>query len=223
MCFEEYFNLNVLCSSMRKEDLINKLISTGALKTPEIIEAFRKVPREEFVLPELRQDAYKDIPLPILAGQTISQPTTVAIMVEALKPKRDHKVLEIGSGSGYQAAILAELVKEVYTVERIKELVEFSKRNLERCGYHNVKVIWGDGRNGYPEAAPYDGIIVTAAAFIIPTALKEQLKIGGRLVVPVGLPHRCRMLVYEKVGETEFNIEDLGYFSFVPLLSGKAK
>ena len=136
----------------KKEMLINSLINEGILRTPEIIEAFRRVRREDFVLPQYREHAYVDEPLPIMEGQTISQPLTVAAMTEALQPKAGQKILEVGAGSGYQAAVLAEIVGQkgkIITLERLRALVEFARKNLRICGYTNAVVIEGDGTLGY--------------------------------------------------------------------------
>ena len=200
-----------------KERLIDELIDYGYLRTKEIIEAFRKVPRENFVEKEFIKQAYVNEPLPIREGQTISQPLTVAAMTEALQPRKGHKVLEIGAGSGYQAAILAEVVKpgKIITLERKPRLVEFSRNNIKKCGYQNVSVIHSDGANGWPDEAPYDRIIVTASAREIPDALIAQLKEGGRLVIPVG----DEMILVEKNKEIKKTF--LGYYAFVPLLRGK--
>ncbi len=202
---------------MNNEELVQHLINHGALKTKEIIEAFRKVDRVNFCLKEYRHLAYVDQPLPILVGQTISQPTTVAIMTESLQPHKGDKVLEIGTGSGYQAAILAEIVKpgKVYTIERIKELVEFAKNNLK--DYENVEIIHGDGSKGLKEKAPFDCIIVTACAPEIPEILKEQLAYGGRMVIPIGESEHSQDLLLIRKKE-KFEIINLGPFAFVPLI-----
>jgi protein-L-isoaspartate(D-aspartate) O-methyltransferase len=204
-----------------KEKLISYLVKEGILKTPEIINAFYKVAREEFVLEEYREHSYADVPLPILYSQTISQPTTVAIMTEALEPKRGNKILEIGAGSGYQAAILAEIVKEegkVYTIERIKELVDFARKNIEKVGYKNVEVILGDGSIGLKEKAPFDRIIVTACAPKIPNSLIEQLKDNGIIVIPTGAIMQLQHLLKIKKEGKKLRKEDLGFFAFVPLI-----
>lgn len=198
----------------KKESLIREIIEYGYLKTPEIIAAFRKVQREEFVLPEHRDYAYVNEPLPIAAGQTISQPLTVAAMTETLQPAKGQKILEVGAGSGYQAAILAEIVGskgKVITTEVIPELARFAEENLKRCGYKNVFVILWDGSLGYASEAPYDRIIVTAAAPKIPEPLIEQLKKGGRLVIPIG----DELYVIEK--NKEIRKTFLGYYAFVPM------
>ena len=162
----------------------NKIITDEKL-----IEAFKKVPREKFILKEYLKEAYGDYPLPIHEEQTISQPTTVMLMSQALEVKLGHKILEIGTGSGYQAAILAEIVGSkgmVYTTEIKPSLVKFAKKNLKKAGIKNVKVIHADGSKGYARAAPFDRMIVTAAAPSTPKPLLKQLKIGGILVIPVG-------------------------------------
>jgi len=207
---------------MDKEELIASMISSGALKTKQVIDAFEKVKREEFCLPEYRKEAYEDRPLPIIAGQTISQPTTVAIMTGALDLKEGQKVLEIGAGSGYQAAIIAEVIGKqgkLYTIERIKELADFAKKNLMKEGYRNVKIILGDGSLGLKSEAPFDRIIVTACSPKVPNSLKEQLKIGGKMVIPVGPEHHGQdMLVLTKKSKDEFEEWNIGPFSFVPLI-----
>ena len=151
-----------------------------------VLEAMRKVPRHAFVPDDLVDQAYADRPLPIGEGQTISQPFIVGYMTEALGPKPDERVLEIGTGSGYQAAVLAELVGEVYTIEIIEPLAERAAAVLDRLGYRNIHVKVGDGYQGWPEHAPFDAIIVTCAPDHIPEPLAHQLKIGGRIVIPVG-------------------------------------
>ncbi|OYT40325.1 MAG: protein-L-isoaspartate O-methyltransferase [Desulfurococcales archaeon ex4484_58] len=190
-----------------REYVIDYLVRLGYLKNPLVIKALKTVPREEFIPEHLRRYAYVDQPLPIGYGQTISAIHMVAIMTEELDPKPGNKVLEIGTGSGYQAAVLAEIVAKsdpekkgfVYTIERISELAEFARRNLSRTGYDKyVKVIVGDGTLGYPDEAPYDRIIVTAGAPDVPKPLIEQLSIGGRMVIPVGDKFLQRLLVLDK-------------------------
>jgi len=177
--------------------LLERLRAMGFLHSEKVYKAMLRVPREEFVPPPYRDLAYEDRPLPIGYGQTISAPSIVAYMTELLDPDKGMKVLEVGTGSGYQAAVLAEIVApsdaprsewgHVYSIERIPELAEYARRNLERTGYADrVTVIVGDGSKGYPPEAPYDRIIVTAAAPRIPRPLEEQLAPGGRMVIPVG-------------------------------------
>ena len=202
------------------ERLVEHLISTGALKTPKIIEAFRKTPRHLFVREDYLSHAYADIPLPTYNGQTISQPYTVAIMTEALDPKPGNKILEIGSGSGYQAALLARCVGpkgKVITVELESKLVEFSRKNLKKTEIKNVKVIEWDGKKGYKKEAPYDRCIITAACPEIPKPVFKQIKVGGKIVAPVNDFWGQKMLLIDKVSDKEFKTKDLGSFIFVPL------
>jgi protein-L-isoaspartate(D-aspartate) O-methyltransferase len=197
---------------MDKEILIKELIAGGYLKSKSVIEAFRKIRREDFILEEHKNEAYGNYPLPIGEGQTISQPLTVAFMTEALGVKKGQKILEIGAGSGYQAAILSEIAGDgrIITVEINEKVFEFAKKNLKN--FKNVTVIHGDGSMGYEKEAPYDRIIVTASAPEVPGMLTGQLKKGGKLVVPVG----NEMILLEKNDRIKKTM--LGYFSFVPLL-----
>ena len=161
----------------------------------KVMDAMGSVAREEFVLPEYRHLAYDNTPLPIAAGQTISQPLIVALMTELLDPQPEDVILEVGTGSGYQAAVLSGLVKQVYGIEIVEELATGAAEVLARLGYDNVEVTAGDGYKGWPEHAPFDGIIVTAAPDEIPPPLLEQLKPGGRLVIPVGAEHGYQELL----------------------------
>ncbi|MEB3773755.1 MAG: protein-L-isoaspartate(D-aspartate) O-methyltransferase [Desulfurococcales archaeon] len=201
--------------------LVNLLRELGYIRSRRVEEALLKVPREEFVPPEYRGLAYEDRPLPIGYGQTISAPSIVAYMTELLDPGPGMKVLEVGTGSGYQAAVLAELVGEeghVWSIERIPELAEWARGNLERTGYGDrVTVIVGDGSLGYPKAAPYHRIIVTAAAPAIPPPLEEQLMEGGRIVAPVGDMIAQDLVVGEKRGGAMVYRRDIGVI-FVPLV-----
>ncbi len=171
---------------MNKEELIKNLRIEGYLKTRKIIRAFIDIPREEFVTKEYKDQAYADYPLPIFNNQTVSAPHMVCLMTELLEPKNTDKVLEIGSGSGYQAAILSRLVKEVYTIEIDSQLAEFAKTNLKRIGVKNVMVIIGDGSKGYEKERPYDKVIVTCATPKIFDTWVDQLKENGIILVPVG-------------------------------------
>lgn len=189
--------------------IVEYLVELGYVRSEKVKKALLSVPREEFVPEAYRDMAFNDHPLPIGYGQTISAIHMVAIMTEALDPEPGDKVLEVGTGSGYQAAVLAEIVGKmdpsrkghVYTIERIPELAEFARRNLERTGYSEyVTVIVGDGTLGYPDEAPYDGIIVTAASPDIPEPLIEQLKDGGRIVIPVGDLWFQRLVIADKRG-----------------------
>ncbi len=171
-----------------------------------VMEAMGKVPRHEFVLPEYRHRAYLNTPLPIEAGQTISQPLIVALMTELLEPEPGDVILEVGTGSGYQAAVLAELVSKVYSIEIVESLARSAAATLDKLGYDNVEVRAGDGYLGWPEHAPFDGIIVTAAADEIPPPLLQQLKPGARLIIPVGAEHGYQELLsieLDEDGETE--------------------
>jgi protein-L-isoaspartate(D-aspartate) O-methyltransferase len=199
-----------------KENLIKELIQQG-IRDEKVLDAIRNVPRELFVPEVLRHQAYKNIALPIGKGQTISQPLTVAIMTEVLKVERGMKVLEIGTGSGYQAAILHYLGAKVYTIERDFDLFKEARERFNSLGL-KIATLCGDGTIGWKEFAPYDGIIVTAAAPDIPKPLKEQLAIGGRLVIPVGSKTTQIMHILTKKSENEFELEKIPAFQFVPLI-----
>ena len=197
-----------------------KMIGRDSLNN-RVMNAMRAVPRDKFVPDNLKAFAFANGPLPIGHAQTISQPYIVALMTDLLNPDKDDVVLEIGTGSGYQTAILSCLVSKVYSMEFIKELNEVATARLKNIGYHNIETCTGNGHNGWPEYAPYDGIIVTAAATHIPKALVEQLKPGGRLVIPVGLPsfHQELMLV-EKNQNGETQVTSVLGVAFVPLVDG---
>ncbi len=183
-----------------------------------VMAAMKSVPRDQFVPEELRRHAYENRPLPIGEGQTISQPYIVALMTHLLAAKPSHKVLEIGTGSCYQAAILAQLVKQVYSVEIVSALAKKAQNTLTDCGYTNVTVLNGDGYYGWPEHAPYDGIMVTAATPFIPQPLIEQLRNGGKLVIPVGLPYRYQeLMVVEKKPDGQLETREILGVAFVPL------
>ncbi|WKU18070.1 protein-L-isoaspartate(D-aspartate) O-methyltransferase [Fervidibacter sacchari] len=200
-----------------RANMVEYQLRRRGIKDERVLQAFLKVPRHKFVRPQDMWHAYEDYPLAIGYGQTISQPYMVAIMTELLELKGHERVLEIGTGSGYQAAILAELAKEVFTIERIPELAKKAEKVLRELGYNNVKVIIGDGSKGLPEFAPYDGIIVTAAAPKLPQPLLEQLKDGGRLVIPVGSRKLQDLLRITRIGN-EFKTENFGPCLFVPLI-----
>ena len=183
-----------------------------------VMAAMASVPREEFVLPAYRHLAYDNTPLPIEAGQTISQPLIVALMTDLLDPQPGDVILEVGTGSGYQAAVLSELVAQVYSVEIVEELAETAAEVLSRLDYSNVTVRAGDGYAGWPEHAPFDGIIVTAAAEKIPPPLLQQLKPGGKLVIPVGAEHGYQELLLVEVDESgEIRKRSMLPVRFVPL------
>jgi len=203
----------------QREELVNSLRGKG-IKDERVLDAILKVPRHLFISSSLIHKAYEDIPLPIDCNQTISQPYTVAFQTELLDVKYGEKVLEIGTGCGYQAAILSLLTTEVYTIERINKLYKEAVKRLKKLGYFNVKVFYGDGNEGLKEYSPFDKIIVTAAAESIPEKLIEQLKIGGKMVIPTGKQIQ-EMLLITKIDEKNYTIEKHGYFTFVPLLKGK--
>lgn len=189
------------------------------IRDERVLEAMRKVPRHLFVPETIRGASYEDRPLPIGRGQTISQPTMVAIMLEEAQLRGDERVLDIGSGSGYQSALLGELVREVYAIEIVPELVGRARRALQRAGATNVTVIEGDGRNGYEPAAPYDAIFVAAAAREVPQPLVDQLAEGGRLLLPVGHAFgQTLTLVRKRNGR--ISREQRGLCAFVPLVGG---
>jgi protein-L-isoaspartate(D-aspartate) O-methyltransferase len=202
-----------------RHEMVERAIFARGVRSELVLNAMRKVPREAFLPQGLREFAYEDAPLPIEAGQTISQPYIVAFMTEALALQGGERVLEIGAGSGYAAAVLAEIAGDVYTVERIGQLAEKAAATLADLGYQNVHVLHGDGTKGWPEHAPYDGIIVAAGGPKIPESLKEQLKIGGRLVIPVGRDPKLQELVrVTRRSENEYYREDLADVRFVPLV-----
>ena len=183
-----------------------------------VITALASVPREEFVLTAYRHLAYDNTPLPIAAGQTISQPLIVALMTELLDPQPDDIVLEVGTGSGYQAAVLSSLVAQVYSIEIVEELARGAEAVLDELGYTNVVVRAGDGYAGWPEHAPFDAIIVTAAAEELPPPLLQQLKPGGKLVIPVGERHGYQeLLLIEVDNNGEINKQSVLPVRFVPL------
>ncbi len=201
----------------REVELTRKHIGKDRLD-PRVMAAMARVPRHEFVPEESRVYAYDDGPLPIGFGQTVSQPFIVALMTDLLEPGEGDVVLEVGTGSGYQTAVLAELVEKVYSVEIIAELAEKARKRLKRLGYTNVEIKVGDGYYGWPEHAPFDGILVTAAAPEIPPPLIDQLKPDGRLVIPVGEPFGYQMLkVVHKDDEGATRIRDVLGVAFVPL------
>ncbi|MFO7819362.1 MAG: protein-L-isoaspartate(D-aspartate) O-methyltransferase [Halanaerobacter sp.] len=201
-----------------KERMIKSHLIARGIKNERVLAAFRKVAREEFVPAKLTAQAYQDRPLPIGEGQTISQPYIVAEMVQALNPRPSDKVLEVGIGSGYAAAILAEIVTVVYGVERYQSLVEEAEQRLTNLGYDNLDLKEGDGTTGWEEYAPYDGILVSAAAPEIPKSLTEQLTEGGNLVIPVGTKAVQELYQIQKLDGGELDRTELGRVRFVPLL-----
>lgn len=200
-----------------REEMVNSQIKARGISDSRVIEAMLKVPREKFVPKEFIEFAYDDSPLSIGEGQTISQPYMVALMTEKLNLQGTEKVLEVGTGSGYQTAILAELARFVISIERIETLAKLAEARLLNLGYKNIKIICGDGTLGYSPEQPYDRILVTAGAPHIPKALLEQLVEGGRLVIPVGDRYSQTLVVVEKV-DNEFKTESVCSCIFVPLL-----
>ena len=205
--------------SGQRERMVRHQIAGRGVRSQKVLEAMRKVPRERFLPQGQGVSAYDDAPLPIGDGQTISQPYIVAYMTEALALEGGEKVLEIGTGSGYAAAVLAEIAADVYTIERIEALAVMARKVLDDLGYANVHVRHGDGTLGWPEQAPFDGIVVTAGGPNVPDTLQHQLKIGGRLVMPVGKTTWYQQLVrVTRLGEAEFRTEELVAVRFVPLI-----
>lgn len=200
-----------------RERMVSRDIAQRGIRDPAALAAMRAVPRHEFVPAERRRQAYADSPLPIGSGQTISQPYIVAYMTELLELEPGMRALEIGTGSGYQAAVLAEILDEVYTIEIIPELARWGEANLRRAGYEAVQVRQADGYHGWDEHGPYDAIVVTAAADHIPPPLIEQLKDGGRMVIPVGSPFRTQMLMLVTRHGEEIRTRSLLPVRFVPL------
>jgi len=199
--------------------MIDYQLAARGLHDQSVLDAVNAVPREEFVPTDLVEFAYSDAPLPIAASQTISQPYIVALMSAALELKPGECVLEVGTGSGYAAAVLAEIATDVYSIERHKILADTARRRLEELGYRNIQVLYGDGTLGWPEHAPFDAIVVAAGGPDVPESLKEQLAIGGRLVIPVGSSLRTQKLLrVRRISENEYQEEDLGDVRFVPLI-----
>jgi protein-L-isoaspartate(D-aspartate) O-methyltransferase len=207
-----------LYSKLRSAMVESQLRARG-IADERVLEAMRRVPRHEFASERYRDQAYEDHPLPIGEGQTISQPYIVAIMLEALRLTPSDRVLEVGTGSGYVTALLAEIAVEVISIERHAALADAARELLARLGYRNVRVIAGDGSRGFPEAAPYDAITVAAAAAQVPKALVEQLAEGGRMIIPVGYDDAQQLQLIEKRGgQIGTSLREL--CRFVPLISG---
>jgi protein-L-isoaspartate(D-aspartate) O-methyltransferase len=199
--------------------MVERQIERRGVRDALVLQAMRAVPRERFVAPHLQEQAYDDTPLSIGEGQTISQPYIVALMVAAAAIGRSDHVLEVGAGSGYAAAVMSLLAKRVYAIERRPELARTAAERLRRLGYSNVELKTGDGGAGWPEVAPFDAVLVAAGAPTAPDALKRQLKIGGRLVAPVGPDLQDQRLIrLIRTGENLFAEDDLGAVSFVPMI-----
>ena len=199
-----------------RDKMVRTQIEDRGITDPYVLKAMRKVPRHLFISEEYGADAYGDYPLPISHGQTISQPYIVAYMTEIVKPTKKKKALEIGTGSGYQSAVLAEIVDSVFTIEIVDDLAREASTTLKKLGYKNIKIRSGDGYNGWPEHAPFDIIVVTAAAPDIPVPLTDQLAEGGRLVIPVGSPGNIQELKLVTKNRGKILTERLIYVRFVP-------
>ncbi|HEX5132038.1 MAG TPA: protein-L-isoaspartate(D-aspartate) O-methyltransferase [Candidatus Krumholzibacteria bacterium] len=201
------------------ERMLAEQIERRGVRDPRVIEALRRVDRGRFVAPPDLADAYEDHPLPIGHGQTISQPYIVALMTESIGPRPNDRVLEIGTGSGYQTAVLSLLVREVYSIEAVEALADAARERLARLGYANAHVRTGNGYDGWPEMAPFDAIVVTAAPPKIPPALVDQLAAGGRMIIPVGSSYQELVLVEKKNGNVTKRV--LSVVRFVPMVPEK--
>ena len=199
--------------------MVEQQIASRGVVDPRVLDAMRTVPREAFVPASAAEFAYEDTPLAIEEGQTISQPYVVALMAEALRLTPRDRVLEIGAGSGYAAAVLSRVAAEVYAMERCAVLAELARRRIRELGYYNVHILHGDGTLGCAEHAPYDAIVVAAGGPSVPEALRAQIVIGGRLVIPVGAtPQEQELVRVTRTGENEYEQEGLGDVRFVPLI-----
>jgi len=208
--------------SALRDEMVRRQIAARGVRDRRVLEAMRTVPREVFVPERLAELAYDDTPLPIGEEQTISQPYVVALMAEALELGPADKVLEIGAGSGYAAAVLSRIAREVWAIERHEPLARQARERMRRLGYSNVHIIHGDGTLGWPEHAPYDGIVVAAGGPEVPQALLDQLAVGGRLVIPIGPDPRTQSLIRVRRREDgTYAREDLGAVRFVPLIGAQ--
>jgi protein-L-isoaspartate(D-aspartate) O-methyltransferase len=203
---------------LERERMVERQLRARGVEDEHVLDAFREVPREFFVAAGLEDSAYTDAPLPIGESQTISQPFVVGLMVEALRIRPDDRVLEVGAGSGYAAAILSRLASEVYAIERHPSLAREARERIEQLGYENVKLRAGDGTLGWPEAAPFDAILVSAGGPDVPPALLDQLAPGGRMVIPVGTSREQELVRITKSADGRLRTESLGPVVFVPLI-----
>lgn len=197
--------------------MIETQLRSKGIKSQAVLDAFARVPRSEFVPPKYLEEAEADGPLPIGFGQTISQPYIVALMMELLELDKDSKVLDVGTGSGYQAAILAELAGQVYSVEIVPDLAEQAAARLDRLGYRNVAIRVGDGYDGWPEEVPFDAIVSAAAPNDLPLPLVAQLRPGGKMVLPLGQPQQQQLVLVDKLDEKSFRQTSIVPVAFVPM------
>lgn len=205
--------------AQKRAQMVEQQIARRGVHDPRVLDAMRRIPREAFVAEELREHAYEDSPLPIGAGQTISQPYIVALMIEAAQLGATDRVLDVGAGSGYAAAVMAVVAARVYSIERHGELADLARQRYAPLGYRNIEVRTGDGTEGWPEAAPFDAILVAADGPSVPDTLLQQLKVGDRLVMPIGGRERQQRLVkVTRVDTDRYEHEDLGAVRFVPLI-----
>ncbi len=221
--FKFVYQTKNMKDTLKHRGMRNKLaevLSAKGIQDPKVLEAIKTIPRHLFLDSGFEDHAYQDKAFPIGAEQTISQPYTVAFQTELLQIKPNDSILEIGTGSGYQTAVLLHLRAKVFTIERQQELFKKTKLFFSKMGYRPRKVIFGDGYKGLPQEAPFNGIIVTAGAPEVPKALLSQLKVDGRLVIPVGIEEQI-MTLYTRKSEKEFEKQELGSFRFVPLLENK--
>ncbi len=199
---------------------MTELLASKGIHNKRVLSALNRVPRHLFLDSAFEEQAYMDKALPISSGQTISHPYTVAFQTQLLDPQPTDKVLEVGTGSGYQASVLSHLCAKLYTIERHEELYVKTAQKLNRLGYKKIRSLFGDGYQGSPRFAPFDKILVTAGAHMVPQMLLEQLQVGGVLVIPKGASHTKTMLKITKDGEEKYSTESHGTFSFVPFLEG---
>jgi len=205
-----------------RQQLVDFLATKG-IDNPAVLSAINSVPRHLFLDKAFEEQAYMDKALPIASEQTISQPYTVAYQTQLVDPQPNDKILEIGTGSGYQAAVLSHLCDKLYTIERHEELYVHTAQRLNALGYVKIRTLYGDGYQGAPRFAPFDKILVTAGAKKVPTALLDQLKLGGALIIPSGPSNSKEMLRITKTGEETYDTESFGRFRFVPFLEGTTK